>query len=99
MLEAKLLAGNSGYDVVFPSLAPFFGQQLASGIYQPLDRTKLKNFSGIDRNILKTMAAFDEGNRHAIPYMWAATGSGPHVATVRENSTEERRHGEKGGRK
>jgi putrescine transport system substrate-binding protein len=83
MLEAKLLAGSSGYDVVFPSLSPFFAQQLRSGIYRPLDKAKLTNLSGLDANIMRTIAAFDSGNVTAVPYMWAATGIGYNVDKVR----------------
>jgi putrescine transport system substrate-binding protein len=84
MLEAKLLAGRSGYDVVFPSLTPFLAQQIKSGIYQKLDRSQLKNYPGLSKSILKTMAKNDPGNAYAVPYMWAPTAIGINVDKVKQ---------------
>ncbi len=84
MLEAKLLAGQSGYDVVFPSLTPFLAQQIKAGIYQPLDRSKLSNYAGLSPTILKTMSKNDPENAYSVPYMVAATGIGINVAKVKE---------------
>lgn len=83
ILEAKLMAGNSGYDVVFPSASPYFAQQVKAGIYQPLDRTRLSHWQGLDAATLKTLDAADPGNRHGVPYMIAATGFGYNVAKVK----------------
>jgi putrescine transport system substrate-binding protein len=84
MLEAKLLAGGSGYDVVFPSLTPFLAQQIKAGIYQPLDKAKLANYAGLSPTILKTMSKNDPENTYSVPYMVAATGIGINVAKVKE---------------
>ncbi len=84
MLEAKLLAGDSGYDVVFPTLTPYLAQQIKAGIYQPLDRAKLSNYAGLSPTILKTMAENDPDNTYSVPYMIAPTGIGINVAKVRE---------------
>jgi len=83
MLEAKLLAGQSGYDVVFPSLTPFLAQQIKAGIYQPLDRPKLSNYAGLSPTILKTMSKNDPENAYSVPYMVAATGIGINVEKVK----------------
>ena len=40
VLEAKLLAGDSGYDLVVPS-SSFMGRQIMAGIFQKLDKSKL----------------------------------------------------------
>ncbi|MEN3974404.1 polyamine ABC transporter substrate-binding protein [Emcibacter sp. SYSU 3D8] len=84
MLEAKLLAGGSGYDVVFPSLTPFLAQQIKAGIYQPLDWSKLTNSAGLSPTILKTMSKNDPENTYSVPYMVAPTGIGINVAKVKE---------------
>jgi putrescine transport system substrate-binding protein len=84
MLEAKLLAGGSGYDVVFPSLTPFLAQQIKAGIYQPLDKAKLPNYAGLSPTILKTMSQNDPENTYSVPYMVAPTGIGINVAKVKE---------------
>ncbi|MGE4060554.1 MAG: polyamine ABC transporter substrate-binding protein [Sphingomonadales bacterium] len=84
MLEAKLFAGGSGYDVVFPSLTPFLARQVKAGIYQPLDKAKLSNYAGLSPTILKTMTKNDPDNTYGVPYMVAPTGIGINVAKVKE---------------
>lgn len=84
VLEAKLLAGNSGYDVVFPSASPFLAQQLKAKAYRPLDLAKLPNYGGIDRAVLRKLEASDPGNAHAVPYMMAATGIGYNIDMIKK---------------
>ncbi|MDO8606445.1 MAG: extracellular solute-binding protein [Phaeospirillum sp.] len=75
ILSAKLQAGRSGYDVVFPSASPFLAQQIKAGVYRKLDRAKLKNYGILDPAVMKTMASVaDPGNLHAVPYQISATG-------------------------
>ena len=73
MLEARLLAGNTGYDVVGPS-ATFLQRQIEAGVFQPLDKSKLPNAAGLAPDIMKRMSAYDSGNRFAVDYMWFTTG-------------------------
>lgn len=83
VLEAKLMAGSSGYDVVFPSISPFVARQVKSGIYMELDRNQLPNWQNITPSVLKSLAAGgDPENKHAVPYMIAGTGIGYNVAKV-----------------
>ncbi|NQV57551.1 MAG: polyamine ABC transporter substrate-binding protein [Rhodospirillales bacterium] len=82
VLEAKLMAGSSGYDVVFPSASPFVARQVKSGIYRNLDRSKLPNWHNLTPSILKALTASDPGNVHAVPYMVAGTGVGYNIAKV-----------------
>jgi putrescine transport system substrate-binding protein len=81
-LEAKLLAGKSGYDVVVPS-ANFLAAQIKAGVFRELDRSKLKNWGNLDPGIMKRLEAQDPGNRYAAPYMWGTTGIGYNVEKVR----------------
>ena len=81
VLEAKLLAGNSGYDVVVPS-ASFMERQIKAGVFGKLDRSKLANYGNLDAAILKRVAAHDPGNEHAVPYMWGTTGFGYDINKV-----------------
>ncbi|CAA7612488.1 putrescine transporter subunit: periplasmic-binding component of ABC superfamily [Candidatus Terasakiella magnetica] len=75
ILSAKLQAGRSGYDVVFPSASPFLAQQIKAGIYQKLDRARLPNAAKLDPAVMKTLAGVaDPGNLYAVPYMISATG-------------------------
>ncbi len=73
ILETKLLAGNSGYDVVFPT-GSFFARQLQAGVFQPLDRGKLPNWDNLDPKIMSQVERYDPGNRHGVVYMWGTTG-------------------------
>ena len=84
MLEAKLLAGASGYDVVFPSARPFAQRHVVAGVYAPLDRSRLGNLGNLDPNLLKALEDVDPGNAHTVPYMWGTTGLGINVAKVKE---------------
>ena len=83
VLEAKLLAGNSGYDVVVPS-ASFMERQIKAGVFARLDRGKLKNYGNLEEAILERLAAHDPGNEHSVPYMWGTTGIGYNVNRVKE---------------
>lgn len=82
ILDAKLMAGRSGYDVVFPSASPFFAQQVKAGIYRKLDRDKIPNAAGLDPSTMASLGAVDPGNEYGIPYMIAATGIGYNVDAV-----------------
>lgn len=81
VLEAKLLAGNSGYDVVVPA-ASFLERQITAGVFARLDKSRLDNYGNLDATILERIAAHDPGNEHAVPYMWGTTGFGYNVAKV-----------------
>ncbi len=83
-LEAKLLAGASGYDVVFPSARPFAEKHIAAGIYADLDKTALSNWGNNDAGIMASLAGIDPGNAKLAPYMWGTTGIGYNVEKVRE---------------
>ncbi len=77
-LEAKLLAGKSGYDVVVPT-AYFLERQIKAGLFQKLDKSKLKNIGNVWPEIAKRLATYDPGNVHAVNYMWGTTGIGYNV--------------------
>ncbi len=74
-LETKLLAGNSGYDVVVPT-AYFLQRQIKAGIFQKLDKEKLPNLTNIWPAIAQRLAKYDPGNQYAVNYMWGTTGIG-----------------------
>ncbi len=83
VLEAKLLAGNSGYDVVVPT-SQFLQRQIAAGVYQPLDKAKLPNLANMDPELMKAAANYDPDNAHSVIYMWGTTGIGYNTAKVKE---------------
>lgn len=82
VLEAKLLAGSSGYDVVVPS-NPFLAKQIKAGVFQKLDRSKLGNWDNLDKDLLKALEPSDPGNQYSIPYMWGTIGIGYNVDKVK----------------
>jgi len=82
-LEAKLMAGTTGYDIVVPTTS-FLGRQIQAGIYQEIDKSKLKNYGNIDPQILEAVAPFDPGNKYAVPYFWGTVGIGYNIDKVKE---------------
>jgi putrescine transport system substrate-binding protein len=82
VLETKLLAGSSGYDIVVPTLN-FLGRQIQAGVFMPLDKSKIPNYANLDPEIMKRIESQDPGNQYAIPYMWGTTGIGYNVDKVK----------------
>ena len=83
VLETKMLAGGSGYDVVVPT-GTFLQRQIAAGAFQKLDKSKLPNYDNMWDVILDRTAQYDPGNEYAINYMWGTTGIGVNVGKVTE---------------
>jgi putrescine transport system substrate-binding protein len=83
VVEAKLLAGRTGYDLVL--FATSFGARLLPiGVFQPLDKSKLPLWGNIDPWVLEQMALYDPDNQYAVPYMWGSTGFAYNVDMVSE---------------
>lgn len=82
-LETKLLAGKSGYDVVVPT-AYFLERQIKAGVFQRLDKGRLKNLGNVWPEIAKRLAVYDPGNQYAVNYMWGTTGIGYNINAVRK---------------
>src|SRR6202050_4611777 len=72
-MDARLLAGSSGYDVVIAS-TEFFGREIKAGVYLPLDKSKLPNWKNLDPRILAIQDAHDPGNRYGAPYLHSING-------------------------
>jgi putrescine transport system substrate-binding protein len=89
ILDAKLLAGSSGYDLVFPTARPFAARQIRAGIYQALDKSKLPGLKNLDPEILGSLKDIDPDNNHLVPYMWGTTGLGINVDKVKAALGEE----------
>jgi putrescine transport system substrate-binding protein len=83
VLETKLLAGNTGYDLVVPT-GNFLARQIQAGIFQPLDRSKIPNWRNLDPGLMAEAAKYDPGNEHAFIYMWGTTGLAYNVDKVAE---------------
>jgi putrescine transport system substrate-binding protein len=81
-MDARLLAGSSGYDVVVAS-TEYFGREIKAGVYIALDRTKLPNWKNLDPRILAIQTAHDPGNLHGVPYMHAINGFAYNVDMIK----------------
>src|SRR6187397_2782705 len=84
ILETKLLAGGSGYDVVVPTASPFLARQIQAGVYQKLDKSKLPNLSNEWDVVAERVAKFDPGNEYSVNYMWGTTGIGYNTKKIKE---------------
>jgi len=82
-LEAKVLMGNSGFDLAVPTARPFIERQIQAGAYQKLDKTKLSNLKNLNPMIMQKLAEVDPGNQYAVPYMWGTTGIGINAKKVK----------------
>jgi putrescine transport system substrate-binding protein len=82
VLEAKLLAGHSGYDIVVPSASPYMARQIKAGAYRTLDKSKLPNWQNLDPQLLALAATANPGNAHGVPYLWSVTGIGYNTAML-----------------
>ena len=83
LVEAKLLAGKSGYDIVVPTLADA-ERLIKAKLFQPIDKSKLSNYDNLDPIILEQQAKYDPDNTYAVPYFWGTNGFGYNVAKIKE---------------
>ncbi|MEM1382409.1 MAG: polyamine ABC transporter substrate-binding protein [Pseudomonadota bacterium] len=83
VLETKMLAGGSGYDIVVPT-GGFLQRQIQAGVFQELNKEKLPNLANMWDAISERTAQYDPGNTHSINYMWGTTGIGYNVDAVKE---------------
>jgi putrescine transport system substrate-binding protein len=82
ILQAKLIAGKSGYDIVVPG-AHFAKTQIEAGLFQKLDRSLLTNWSNLDPALLEQMAQVDPGNQHLVDWLWGFVTVGINTGRVK----------------
>lgn len=82
-LNAKLIAGNSGYDVVVPGAA-FAEVQIKQGKFMKLDKAKLPNYKNLDPALMAQIAKMDPNNDYLVPWAWGFTGVGINEAKVKK---------------
>jgi putrescine transport system substrate-binding protein len=92
VLEAKLLAGQSGFDIVVPSASPFMAREITAGAFRELDKAKLPNLKNLDPAMLALAAEADPGNRYGVPYLWSVTGIGYNKALVAKSLGDDAPH-------
>lgn len=81
-LDAKLMAGRSGYDVVFPS-NHFMARQIQGKALKKLDRSQLPNWKNLNPVLMKALEVNDPGNQYGFPYLWGTTGLGYNAAKIK----------------
>src|SRR6202041_899958 len=81
-MEARLLAGGSGYDLVSAS-SDYFSREIKAGVYETLDKSKLPNLKNLDPRILAIQTAYDPNNAHAVPYLHSINGFAYNVDMVK----------------
>ena len=82
-LQAKLLAGNSGYDIVVPT-SNYMGAQIQAGVYQKLDKSKLPNLKNLSPTLMQMVAGADPGNQYGVPWAFAVIGIGYNAQAVQK---------------
>lgn len=82
-MQAKLLAGSTGYDVVLHA-GLGLPRSIQAGVLQKLDRTKLTGWGNLDPEILKIGETYDPGYQYGVPYMWGSVGMTYNIDMVKE---------------
>lgn len=82
-LHAKLVAGNTGYDIVVPG-SHFAKMQIAAGLLQKLDKSKIPNLSNLDPAVQAQLAKVDPGNDHLVDWLWGYTTVGINTDKVKK---------------
>lgn len=84
MLETKLLAGSSGYDLVTPSAFPFLQREIKAGAIRPFDPKQVPNLAKLDPQIIDMLKISDPELNHSVPYAWGSTGMGLNAKKIKE---------------
>jgi len=83
VVDVKLLAGNSGYDVVVNSNQ--YASRLAPiGVYEKLDMSKLPNMANVDPDMFAQVDNYPAVRGFNVPYHWGSTGYAWNADMVRE---------------
>jgi len=82
-LEAKLLTGHSGYDIVVPSDEPSFSRLIKAGALAPIDHASVPNWHNLDPALMQRVARADPGNAHGAIYLFGSTGLGINADKIR----------------
>jgi len=83
VVEAKLLSGHTGYDLVVHSYR-YSSRLIPIGVYSPLDKQRLPLWKNLDPWVLQKVSSYDPDNRYGVPYMWGTTGIAYNVRMVHE---------------
>jgi len=83
MMEVKLLAGHTNYDIVVPG-GTFFERDVKAGVYRKLDKSLLPELKNLDPGAASATAVYDPGNEYGVDYTWLiSVGMGYNVNKVK----------------
>ena len=82
ILNSKLVAGKSGYDIVVPT-AQWARLQIDGKLLRKLDKSKIPNLKNLDPSIQAKLANIDPGNDYLVDWLWGYTTVGINVAKVK----------------
>jgi putrescine transport system substrate-binding protein len=82
ILNAKLVAGKTGYDVVVPGSA-WAKTQIEQKLLRKLDKSKLPNLKNLDPAIQAKLSKVDPNNEHLVDWLWGYTTVGINVDKVK----------------
>jgi putrescine transport system substrate-binding protein len=86
-VDAKMMAGHSGYDVVLHG-SHLIPPLVKAGVFAKIDKAKLTNYGNLDPDILKIVAAHDPGNEYLVPYMWGTVGFAYNVDMIKQRMAD-----------
>lgn len=81
-LQAKMLTGKAGYDIVVPT-SNYMAKQIEAGIYQKLDKSKMPNLVNLNKTLMDMVAGADPGNKYGVPWAFGTTGLGYNLTKVK----------------
>ncbi len=87
VIEAKLLSGATGYDLIFPTAWPYVVRQVSAGFYQEIDFTKIPNAKNIDSFFRKSLEGTHHADRYAVPFLWGIVGFAYNTDAVKKQDT------------
>jgi putrescine transport system substrate-binding protein len=82
-MQAKMLAGMTGYDVTLMA-GQSMPQFIQAGVFQPLDKSRLVGLENLNPDLLEILGGWDPGVQYSVPYMWGSVGITFNVDMVRE---------------
>lgn len=83
VVDIKLMAGRSGYDIVIHSASASSRLQPA-GIYHPIDYSRLTNWHHVDKQLVSMAEQHYSNAMEGVPYMWGTTGIAYNVDMVNQ---------------
>lgn len=86
-LEAKMLAGGSGYDLIFPG-DTVAERLMRAGSLMPLDPSKLTEVADIEPGLQKLRSHYEHSSQATVPYTWGTIGLTYNAAQIKQRMAD-----------